>query len=202
MVRSLSASAVRAGVRIRTDAPVSAIRVLPGGRGVRCEIGSATLDCRRVITGESARIPLIHDGGGVPAKPRWTATEKTHVLLRFDAHECRPLTYVECVARSAGARRVALAHRPSSDTLVWAVEIQGRPGQEGLDSTVRSLLDIGLVDPGATPLAGGIVTCPGSFWPAADRARLRPWTAPWLTVLTSWVCFGDSLVDHLRGRTG
>ena len=155
---------------------------------------------REVVTGESSRIDLI-TAGSRTIRPQWVKTSKTHLLIRFDDGICRPITYVE-FRRHRLLRRVGLASRPLTASPVWAVEIPTsalasvtRP--KLITDVVTALAEVGLLAEPATPIAHEFTTYQGSRLPDSERA-IQQQAMEQLTVLRSWICFGDSLVAFLR----
>jgi len=205
LISALATSAVAAGARIIAGECVRRVRIVGDDEydAVECETASGVLLGGRIITGEGATFSLADRSGAIAVHDR-RAFSKTHVLLRFEAADCAQLTYAETARSKQGLiRRVGLAHRGGGDP-VWAVD--AAPGGRDRCSLIASVLDglrgYGLIRPHAEPTAARVVMQPSSYWPPDAPSRLSALRNTQISVLNSWLCFGDSLVSFLESATG
>ena len=193
LISDLVEQATSAGVTISTGHRVLSIDAHPGGSVCTLDDGSV-VDSTRLVTGESIRVDIMTLNGRVHRLAR-RSTGKTHVIVRFRSTDCTPLTYVE-VSGHQVIRRVALAARPPGTETVWAVEVPA--GETDVEMVRDGLLQLGLLRPEARLLDATVVRYQGSFWPPEEREVALRAVRPTLTVLPTWVCFGDSLVSWVR----
>lgn len=193
LISDLVANATIAGVTIRTGRRVVSVDADPGSVVCLLDDGS-TASSAQLVAGESVRVES-YAVDGTTHRPTHRATAKTHVIVRLLSTDCAPLTYVEVSGHDA-IRRVSLAVRPSGLDTVWAVEVPAR-GTD-VELVMDGLSRLGLLRPAAQLLGAKTVRYRGSFWPPEDRKALAAFGST-VTVLPTWICFGDSLVSWLRG---